>query len=179
MDGQMSAIRRATMTEEPAVSPTRPLLTSSTRRYETRGAAARSEAAAIEIGHSVQVRGPSVEVLGVHPVTGVESCFLVEVIVEGAPTAPDLALFTQALPDAPQSNWQVPYGEKLLDADGHRVARTCGPPTLTRWPKRARLVFFFHDLEVDRPLRTPFGDVLLPRPTPKPKRLDVVSYEAP
>ena len=42
-----------------------------------------------------------------------------------------------------------------------------------------RVAFFFHYLDLSRPLETPLGDVALPDPSPAPERLSFMEYEAP
>jgi hypothetical protein len=81
----------------------------------------------------------------------------------------------------PSSNWQVPYAEKLLTPDGTDVLvdlwTSEGEPGI--WAGEVRLAFFMHDLSIDRPLTTPFGEVDIPAPTPCPARLQTIEYEAP
>jgi hypothetical protein len=72
----------------------------------------------------------------------------------------------------------VPYDEKLLDAAGeHVVADLFGYWGI--WPHQTRVAFFFHYLRPNEPLQTPFGQVELPRPTDRPKRLNILEYEQP
>jgi hypothetical protein len=125
------------------------------------------------------MQDPTVEVLGVHPVIGVESCCLVEAVVIGAPSKPDFGRFTQPLPDRPPADWQVPYDERLLDAAGTTVEADLWSSTSVAWPPTARIAFFFHALDLSQPLHTPYGQVVLPPLTPRPDRLHVLSYEAP
>ena len=118
-----------------------------------------------------------VRVVGVYPVDATEPCHLVELLIE-SDRMPDFNAFTQPVDDVVPSNWQVPYDEKLLDASGEQVVAD-----LFRdrgiWPSRARVTFFFHYLQPDEPLQTPFGQVPLPRPVDRPKRLRSVEYEQP
>jgi hypothetical protein len=122
---------------------------------------------------------PTVEVIGVHPVANAASCFLVEAVSAGSPALPDFAQFTHPLPDSPRSEWQVPYDEKLLDDQGRQIVADLSGTVPEPWPSRARVAFFFHHLDVRRPLRTPFGDVPLPLPTTMPERLSFLTYEEP
>ena len=54
-----------------------------------------------------------------------------------------------------------------------------GPGDDRLWEGDVRLVFFFHHLDLDSALVTPFGEVTIPSPTPRPGRLAVVEYEEP
>lgn len=131
-------------------------------------------------GHSALVTADAtVEVIGVHPVPDTPLCFLVEAVIEGSSDVPDFGQFTQPLPDRPRSDWQVAYDERLLDDMGERVLSDVFHRRSATWPERARVVFYFHFLDVDRPLVTQFGEVRLPPPSEAPARLSFLSYEAP
>jgi hypothetical protein len=133
-----------------------------------------------QTGHYALVAGEAtVEVIGVHPVPDVPACFLVEAMIEGSTDVPDFGLFTQRMEDRPRSEWQVAYDEQLLNDGGERVLTDVlvHPPTV--WPHRARVAFYLHNLDADRPLVTPFGEVALPRPSESPSRLSFLRYEAP
>jgi hypothetical protein len=92
---------------------------------------------------------------------------------------PDFGQFTQPTPGQPRANRQVPYDEKLLDDWGVHVVSDLFLERSVQWPPTARVAFFLHDLDANRPLETPFGDVPLPRPTSRPDRLSILTYEAP
>lgn len=122
---------------------------------------------------------PRLEVIGVHPVEGTaRPCHLVEVIVRDSDG--DFAIFdiTQQRPGLKQVEWQIPHCARLLDAAGERVladaAGTCD--LIDLWLGDVRMAFFFHHLDPALPLRTPFGEVSLPAPTPLPARLRCMQY---
>lgn len=118
-----------------------------------------------------------IEVLGVHPVGETQApCHLLEVEVRDLTESLDLAALRQPDPALPEDEWQAPYDEVLLDREGR--------PTKERVPLRlgpgnVRLAFFLHDLDLARPLQSPFGDIRLPPATPRPVRLEGVRYVAP
>jgi len=122
-----------------------------------------------------------IEVIGVYPVTADEPCHLVELRVRGVQSVFDFGGFTQEMPDTPRSNWQVPWMERILSADGVKViaddSEISQRPELFRGD--VRCVFFFHYLDAGRPLVTPFGEVRLTKPTDRPKRLSTIQYEEP
>lgn len=75
----------------------------------------------------------------------------------------------------------MPYAERLL---GHEETPVLwdpwkGPGDESLWRGDVRLAFFFHYLDVDGSLMTPFGDVELPPVTERPRRLHAVVYEEP
>jgi hypothetical protein len=58
---------------------------------------------------------------------------------------------------------QVPYDEQVIsESDG-----------------KARVAFFFHYLDLSKPLLTPAGTLALPPPKKIPARLKDIVYEAP
>ena len=126
----------------------------------------------------------SVTVIGVYNVPDTEDVALVEVDVDRSPSGVDVGTFTQEDPGVDQANWQVPYDERYLNADG---TREIGERWATGWdpqpgvvePATTRLVFFFHFLDSSRPLKSPDGDIPLPAPSSMPARLSFVEYEAP
>jgi hypothetical protein len=129
--------------------------------------------------HALVAADATVEVIGVHRVPDVPSCFLVEAIIHRGTEAPDFALFTQPIADRPRSEWQVAYDEHLLDDDGERVLTDLSIRPPDAWPRQARIAFYFHFLDVRRPLVTPFGEVALVPTTEMPARLSFLNYEAP
>jgi hypothetical protein len=116
---------------------------------------------------------PRIEVLGVHPVEADEPCHLVELVVHDSDGQFDIGSFTQEIADEPQDNWQMPWDEVVLDSDGGSVVSGDSPSG------DVRIAFFFHYLDKNRPLVTPFGDVDLPGETPRPDRLAFLDYEPP
>jgi hypothetical protein len=60
-------------------------------------------------------------------------------------------------------NWQAPYDERVV----------------SETDARARVVFFFHYLDLNKPLLTPTGALALPAPKKMPARLKAIMYEAP
>jgi len=123
----------------------------------------------------------SVEIIGVYPVKASEPVHLVEMLIRNSKCAIDVGKITQKLPGQPSSNWQVPYDEKILNATGTKAV---ADPFLERtkpglWIGDIRLAFFFHYLDLSKPLETPFGDVTLPAESKKPRRLSGMKYETP
>jgi hypothetical protein len=98
---------------------------------------------------------------GVHPVETLQPFHLVEVELRDADAFFDWAAVTQEVPGEPQSNWQVPWDERPISSDS------------TRW------VFFFHHLNLNSPLLTPYGPVDVPAATPRPDHLSDIEYESP
>jgi len=125
----------------------------------------------------------AVEVLGVYAVPGHPDVALIEVTIDRPPSGVDVGGFTQEDPGTDRGNWQVPYDERYLDADGTReIGERWGSWTLkpgSEEPPTTRLVFFFHFLDSGRPLLTPDGDVALPPTQALPSRLAFVEYEPP
>lgn len=71
--------------------------------------------------------------------------------------------------------------EHILNADGTMILAddldASRKPEL--WKGNVRMAFFFHYLDITRPLRTPFGEIPLPKESKLPKRLKIIKYESP
>ena|SRR6266496_732355 len=120
-----------------------------------------------------------IELLGVYPVEALEPCHLVELLIQGHVGRVDLSDFTQEMPKQPQSNWQVPWDERVLNADGSQARSGRYPREVFADGTPLRLVFFFHFLDFSRPLMTPAGEVILRSPEERPQRLAFLKYESP
>jgi hypothetical protein len=118
-----------------------------------------------------------VEPIGVYPVEAPEPCHLIEVWLRGGGEI-KLGGFTQDLPGKDQSNWQVAYDEWLLSADG-TTGELASFPGAIRSDGDQRVAFFFHYLDVSKPLLSSCGPVVLPQPSPRPDRLAFIPYEPP
>ena len=126
----------------------------------------------------------SVKVIGVYSIAGNKDVALVEVDVDRPPSKVDVGKFTQEQPKEDRANWQVPYDERYLSADGtkeigERWSVGWEPQPGVAEPSTTRLVFFFHFLDSRRALITPDGEVTLPSREHLPKRLAFVEYEPP
>ena len=121
--------------------------------------------------------------IGVYEVPNNPDVSLIEVEVDRSPSRVDVGGFTQEDPGQDRSSWQVPYDERYLDESGsHEIGeRWLGwtPEPGADEPAGTRLVFFFHFLDMTRPLMTPDGDTALPSRTSMPSRLGFVDYEPP
>ena len=124
---------------------------------------------------------PHIEIIGIYPVEAPEPVHLIELWVRGAQGVFNVGDFTQELPTQPWENWQTAYDEQILDAAGSRILTASfeaeQKPEL--WHGDIRMLFFFHYLESQRPLRTPFGEVQLPPASALPARLSMIRYEPP
>lgn len=106
---------------------------------------------------------PEIEVVGVHRIEADEPCHLVEVVIRGVSGDVNFGEFTQADESLSRIDWQVPYDERVLAHDDEEVTAA----------------FFFHYLDLSRPLVTPFGSVALPSESPVPAHLAAIQYEQP
>jgi hypothetical protein len=104
------------------------------------------------------------EIRGVHPVEAPEPVHLIDVAISGEFGEVEWIEITQENPDLPPDRWQVPWDERELPQlpDG-----------------RARAVFFFHYLDLEKPLMVSSEPVKVPAPTPLPPELRAVQYEEP
>jgi hypothetical protein len=98
---------------------------------------------------------------GVYEIDAPEPCFLLEIEFDEPPQDFDWGGITQELAGQPRDNWQVPRNERPLNKDE------------TRW------IFFFHYLDLAKPLLTPHGPKILPPISPLPNRLSHTEYDPP
>lgn len=103
----------------------------------------------------------SLNIIGIYPVDAPEPCHLIEVQIAPSNQEYDWGSVTQEVKGQPKSNWQVPWDEQELDASNGR------------W------VFFFHYLDLSKPLITPDGPKKLPQAAVLPEYLQSIKYEEP
>ncbi len=122
------------------------------------------------------------EIIGVHKVRASQPVHLVEMLVRGSDAPFKIGHFTQTCPGKDESNWQVPYDDKLLSSDGTEILLdpwSRDSDSSPHWIGDVRIAFFFHFLNFDRPIITPFGDVPVPSASTRPARLRFLKYELP
>lgn len=124
----------------------------------------------------------SAKIIGVYSVPEAnEACYLVELAIKGGSGVFPVVEITQEVAGEARENWQVPYAEQLLSSDGGEILsepfEAEDDPDL--WSGDFRLAFFFHHLDLSKPLVTPFGSLPLPKPSAVPSRLRDITYEAP
>ena len=122
-----------------------------------------------------------VEVVGIYPVEASEPIHLVELIINDSDGKFSFYDITQEVPGQTQDNWQVPYDEKILNNDGTSIKSDpfYKEDSEGDWLGDVRVIFFFHYLNLESAMKTPFGDVVLPPESDKPDRLDFAEYDAP
>ena len=115
-----------------------------------------------EVNAAVEVRGINpqrngirnetmrIRVIGVYPVSAPEPCHLVELFVSKIDGDFDVGAITQEIIGRPRANWQVPYDEVFLNADGDGLR---DPEKRDAQPADSefRLAFFFHHLDFAAP----------------------------
>ena len=102
-------------------------------------------------------------IIGIHPIEADEPVHLFDLLVEGDTDDFDIGNVTQEVAGQPKSNWQAPYDERVLEESDRKI----------------RYAFFFHYLDLKKPLITPAGSLSLPTPTGKPAHLKDIEYESP
>jgi hypothetical protein len=121
----------------------------------------------------------SIKVLGIYPIKANQPVHLIEVQISNSSGMFNVSKFTQEIDSQPELNWQAPYMEYILNAEGNKIL--ADDYTATKmpelWKGDVRMTFFFHYLDKKKPLRTPFGEVSLPTEIPLPKRLKIIKYE--
>ena len=98
-------------------------------------------------------------IVGVHPIAAEEPVHLVELEIEGSAEDFDFGEVTQEVPGQPRSDWQAVYDERELGEN--------------------RFAFYFHYLDMTKPLLSPVGPLALPPESPVPEYLQDIEYEQP
>lgn len=118
-----------------------------------------------------------VELLGVYKIENEENVHLIELKMNSKASELILSEFTQEDKNLDKMDWQVPYEEVYLDNSGTRII---GDYFNIPEDEQTRLAFFFHFLDFQKPLITPFGNVILNQPNKLPERLkSIIKYEKP
>lgn len=120
-----------------------------------------------------------ISVIGMYPVEeATEPCHLVEILIEDFQGNLSFDDFTQEVDGQPRDNWQVPWLEYLLSDDGEtgEMTTSLGPLEINNMQ---RLAFFFHYLDLSRPMLSPAGEISLLEPMSRPNRLSFIKYEPP
>ena len=99
----------------------------------------------------------------------VENAVIIEMVVKKPLKKFNIGEITQANDSLPEDEWQTVYDEQFLNESGTEVIEE--DVVRKKGHQTVRLVFFFHYLDFDKPLQTPFGNVPLKKPTKLPKRL--------
>ena len=119
-----------------------------------------------------------IDVIGVYDVPeSIEPCSLIELSVVLNQERFDFGDVTQEVQGVPPSDWQVPWLEHELEDDGTSGKELSIPLIGPAGPIRG--AFFFHYLDLSRPLRTPAGSIALPESRGRPERLSFMRYEPP
>ena len=103
------------------------------------------------------------KIIGVHAIEADEPVHLVELLVENNDDMFDIGSITQEVAGQPTMNWQVPYDERLLEDSNSKT----------------RYAFFFHHLDINKPLLFGTNELELPAATKRPSHLQDIEYETP
>ena len=115
---------------------------------------------------------------GVYSIEDSPDVHLIEMMFEQAPENVDVGQITQEVTGISKDSWQAPWDEWYLDDSGENVVSERF--TVPEGRSTTRLVFYFHYLNLAKPLLTEFGPLILPKPTILPDRLKrIITYEPP
>src|SRR5262249_17472648 len=107
------------------------------------------------------------KVVGVHPVEADQPCHLIELMICDSDRDFNVDDLTQPDENVRKGLWQAPYDERFLDAQSLKPLQLSSPerPDCNEY----RLAFFFHYLDLAKPLESSFGPLPLPDPSPRPE----------
>ena len=120
-------------------------------------------------------------IIGIYRLAVGEPVHLIEAEIKNCQGLFDICEITQKIPSQPRSNWQVPYMEHILNAQGTEILADGYEASMSPelWKGDLRLAFFFSLLNTANPLITPFGEIALPKESELPDRLKIIKFEPP
>ena len=121
----------------------------------------------------------SLSIFGIYSIEeSEEPCYLVEAQINNFMGKFDFGEITQEVKNESRDNWQVPWDEYLLTNDGTagESAPFPGPAEIN---EPQRIAFMIYYLDFSLPLITPFGELALPDPLPRPERLKFIEFNPP
>ncbi|WP_372719389.1 hypothetical protein [Novipirellula sp.] len=124
----------------------------------------------------------TIEMLGVFETPACEPVHLIEMLVHESRGPFKIGTITQQWLGKERDSWQVAYDEKILTPDGADILFDPWFPegdVSQHWIGDVRFAFFFHYLNFDTKLMTPFGNVAVIDVGMLPKRLKFMKYESP
>ena len=120
----------------------------------------------------------NVQIIGVYAIDASEPCHLVELQITNHFGELEFGQFTQEWLGKERSSWQVPWDERIINDEGTQDAMGRFPQNV-KVHGQIRVVFFFHYLNLDRPLITPAGRIRIPDAKVLPARLKFMQYDPP
>ncbi len=118
-----------------------------------------------------------VEILGVYPVLDYADVYMFEVRAPAHYAEFDLLDFMQPDAERDPGDWVTADDERYLNPTGDRVIGDhFNRPDEEH--ESTRVAFFLEQPNFARPLETPFGKVVFPKPQPMPERLArIIAYD--
>lgn len=117
------------------------------------------------------------ELIGIYKIEGVDSVNLIEIIIKEEINEFDPSELTQEIRGQDKLDWQTAYNEKYLNTNGTKIIGDDieRPKNLVSF----RVVFFFHFLDVSKPLISQYGLMDLIEIEELPERLKkLIEYES-
>ena len=129
--------------------------------------------------HFYTMHKTSMKLIGLYVVNENPDVTLLELSIDKKANEIDIGEFTQEIENEPRPNWQATFSEKYLDKDGIKIiGDDINLPSILTGT--TRLTFFFYFLDINKPLITPFGQLLLTQRIAQPKRIkNLIVFEDP
>ena len=120
-----------------------------------------------------------IKLIGVYKIKPKEPCHLIEIEFINIDKPLNIGEIIQEYETQPKENWQVPYSEHLLNNDGKKSIADdyellCNNSLIK---DIFRLTFFFHYLNLNKELLTPFGKITINKIDKLPKRLNIIKHQ--
>ena len=117
------------------------------------------------------------QLLGIYYMNHMSDVFLIELKLDIPANEVNVSSFTQQDDLLSKEYWQVAYDEHFLNEDGTKViGRFTDHSNLDR--VETRIAFFMYFVDVNKPLISQYGEVILSTPTSMPERLvKIIDFE--
>ena len=90
----------------------------------------------------------------------------------------EITQITQVIEGEERMNWQSPYDEKYLNFSNEIIGDWIDNPKSINMGEK--IIFFFHELDFLKPLRTQYGDLEISKISEIPKWVnEIMIYEEP
>jgi hypothetical protein len=115
---------------------------------------------------------------GIYKIENVKNVYIVELESKEEIDNLEISQITQVIDGEERMNWQSPYDEKYLNSSNEIIGDWIDIPKSIR--QGEKIIFFFHELNLKKPIRTQFGDLETSNITEVPKWVsEIMEYEEP
>jgi len=126
----------------------------------------------------IELNDQKLKLKGVYSILNNDEVHIIEFEAEETINDLEISQITQVVDGQERMNWQVPYDEKYFNQANQLIGEWMDEPEAIK--KGEKIVFFFHELNLKKPIRTQFGDYEISEIKQIPKWvMEIMKYEEP